>query len=122
MTQPDHIRLKRIYEPAAPDDGARFLVERLWPRGVSRERAQLDEWFRDLAPSPDLRRWYDHDLARWDEFQVRYRAELDGAEDELAPLFAALREGCATFLFAARDLEHNSAVVLRAYVLERLVS
>lgn len=118
MTGSSAIRLKRIYEVPEPADGARFLVERLWPRGMSRERAQLDEWFRELAPTADLRRWFHHDVERWAEFTRRYRAELDGAD--LDRLLAATRNHMVTFLYAAKDVEHNSAVVLRAYVQERL--
>lgn len=114
------IKLKRIYEAPDPSDGGRYLVERLWPRGVSRERAALDAWFKELAPSPDLRRWYDHDLSRWDEFQRRYRDELNTAGSDLDTLVRLVEEGSVTFLFAARDVEHNSAVVLRAFILERL--
>lgn len=114
------IRLKRIYEPPRSEDGLRFLVERLWPRGVSRERAQLDGWYRELAPSPELRRWYDHEVDRWPEFRRRYRSELDGAGSELDGLLAAARGGTVTFLYAAKDEKHNSALVLRDYVRERL--
>ena len=114
------IKLKRIYEAPSPGDGRRYLVERLWPRGVSRERAALDAWFKELAPSPDLRRWYHHDLSRWDEFQRRYRHELNTVGSDVDTLVRLVEGGTVTFLFAARDEEHNSAVVLRAFILERL--
>ncbi|MCB2187710.1 MAG: DUF488 family protein [Deltaproteobacteria bacterium] len=112
------MKLKRVYEPAEPQDGARFLVERLWPRGVSKERAQLTDWLRDLGPSPELRQWYAHDLARWDEFAQRYTAEL--AQPARAPLLARLRqaaaEGPLTLVFATRDAEHSSAWLLRKFL------
>ena len=89
MTETSAIRVKRIYEDPSPDDGARVLVDRLWPRGVSKERADLTEWLKDVAPSTDLRKWYGHDPAKFDEFSRRYRDELD--DDEHAEAFAALR-------------------------------
>ena len=106
------ITLKRAYDPAAEDDGYRVLVDRLWPRGVSREKARLDEWARELAPSTELRRWFGHDPGRFDEFQRRYREELDGHGDELEELRARARSGRLTLVFGARDTEHNDAVVL----------
>jgi uncharacterized protein YeaO (DUF488 family) len=109
------MKIKRIYDPPAAEDGQRVLIDRLWPRGLKREEARLDAWLRDVAPSDDLRRWFGHDLARWDEFQARYRREL---EDEahraaLAELRERARQGPLTLLFAAKDAEHNNAVVLR---------
>ena len=108
------IKLKRIYEPPGADDGFRILVERLWPRGFTKERAHIDLWLKDIAPSPALRTWYAHDVARWDEFVRRYQAELR-ENPLLGDLRAILHEHpVVTFLFAARDLEHNSAQVLKA--------
>lgn len=112
------IRLKRIYEPAARDDGERFLVERLWPRGIGKGSARIADWLKDLAPSPALRTWYGHDPAKWTEFRKRYRAELrDPARQALLrDLAARARRGRVTFVFAARDMERNSARVLKDVV------
>jgi uncharacterized protein YeaO (DUF488 family) len=108
------IRLKRVYEPPAPEDGFRILVERLWPRGLSKDRAGVHLWLKEVAPSPALRAWYAHDEAKWPEFQRRYRAELEGS-DALERLRALLAEHpTVTFIFAARDPERNSAAVLHA--------
>lgn len=116
------IRVARTYdEPRARvADGKRFLVERLWPRGMKKEALDLDAWVKDVAPSAALRTWYGHDPARWEEFQRRYRAELDRNEAAWGPLLEAARAGTVTLLFSARDTERNSAVVLRDYLAERL--
>ncbi len=115
------VRLKRAYDPPAPDDGARILVERLWPRGLSKEKAALAEWAKDVAPSPELRRWYGHDRARWDEFRRRYRAEL-ADRDEAREAFARLRARAAresvTLVYATRDAEYSSAAVLAGLLAE----
>ena len=111
MAQLD-IRLKRAYEPADGSDGYRVLVDRLWPRGVSREKARLDDWARELAPSAELRRWFGHDPGRFDEFRHRYREELAAHPDELEALRVRARSGRLTLVFGARDTEHNDAVVL----------
>lgn len=116
MTRRRDIRLKRAYEPAEPGDGRRFLVERLWPRGVRKADLPLDAWLKDLAPSPALRTWFGHDPAKWGEFQRRYAAELRANESALAPLRAAAREGTVTLVYAARDTERNSAVLLKEYL------
>ena len=110
------IRLKRAYEKPTPDDGLRVLVERLWPRGLSKERAAVDVWMKEVAPSPELRRWYHHDTARWGEFQERYRAELRQKGDVVEELRRECRGKTVTFVYAARDEEHNSALVLRDYL------
>jgi uncharacterized protein YeaO (DUF488 family) len=112
------VRLKRAYEPAAASDGERILVDRIWPRGVTREQAQLSEWARELAPSTELRRWFAHDPARFDEFRRRYIAELEAQETKLRELRRRARAGTLTLVFAARDEAHNDAVVL-AEVLRR---
>lgn len=108
--------IKRVYEDPAPDDGCRVLVDRLWPRGVSRERAHLDAWLKDVAPSPDLRTWWDHDPARLDEFAARYRDELDAnpAVDELRAILAG--HDVVTLLYAARSETVNHAAVLADYL------
>jgi uncharacterized protein YeaO (DUF488 family) len=106
------VRLKRAYEPAAAADGYRVLIDRLWPRGVSRERARLDEWARELAPSRELRQWFGHDPARFAEFRRRYRVELEAKETKLQELRARAHHGTLTLVYGARDTEHNDAVVL----------
>ncbi len=106
------VRTKRVYEPAEAGDGYRVLIDRLWPRGVSREDARLDEWARDLAPSDELRRWFGHRPERFDEFRRRYREELAPHADELEELRGRARSGRLTLLCGARDTEHNDAVVL----------
>jgi uncharacterized protein YeaO (DUF488 family) len=110
------VLLKRAYEPAAPGDGRRFLVERLWPRGVRKADLRLDGWLKDVAPSPELRRWFDHDPDRWPEFRRRYFTELRARTDALAPLREASGTGPVTLVYGARDTEHNAAVALREYL------
>jgi uncharacterized protein YeaO (DUF488 family) len=112
------VRLKRAYEPPAASDGYRLLVDRLWPRGVKRAEARLDEWARELAPSVELRRWFGHDPGRFEEFRRRYTDELAGQEEKLRELRRRAREGALTLVYSARDVEHNDAVVL-AEILRR---
>ena len=109
------LTIKRAYEPPSPADGRRVLVDRLWPRGVSKARLQLDAWIRDLAPSTELRKWFNHDPTRWDEFERRYRKELQAPEQEalLSSLSEHARHGTVTLVYGARDTEHNEALVLR---------
>ena len=114
---PENLQLKRAYDPAAPSDGTRILVDRLWPRGVSKERADLAEWMKDIAPSTALREWFGHDPARWAEFQTRYRAELADHQAELDQIRALARKGMVTLVYSARDEAHNDAVVLRHVLL-----
>lgn len=113
------IRTKRIYDDPDPEDGTRVLVDRLWPRGVSKEEARLDEWLKSVAPSDDLREWYDHDVERWDEFRERYRSELGDAAAETDRLFELASSGTLTLLYASTDRDHNNAVVLKAYLEDR---
>jgi len=112
------VRTKRAYEQPADSDGYRVLIDRLWPRGVSRGNARLDEWARELAPSAELRRWFAHDPARFQEFRRRYIQELAAEESKLRELRRRAREGTLTLVYAARDTEHNDAVVL-AEILRR---
>jgi uncharacterized protein YeaO (DUF488 family) len=112
------VRLKRAYEPAASSDGHRVLIDRLWPRGVSRERAKLDEWERELPPSTELRQWFGHEPSRFEEFRRRYIDELRSRRPRLTELRRWARNGILTLVYAARDTEHNDAVVL-ADVLRR---
>ena len=114
------IRIKRVYESPSRGDGRRILVERLWPRGMRKDALEADGWQKEVAPSPELRKWYAHRVERWPEFVRRYRAELDAHPDTWQPLLAAARKGKLTLLYSARDVEHNSAVVLRDYLTERL--
>lgn len=116
------IRVKRVYEPPAAEDGHRYLVERLWPRGLRKDALLLDGWLREVAPSDGLRRWFNHDPAKWDEFQRRYAAELDERPESWHPLLEAARQGTVTLLFSARDTEHNNAVALKAYLESKLAS
>jgi uncharacterized protein YeaO (DUF488 family) len=111
------IRLKRAYEEPSGSDGLRILVERLWPRGLSKERAAVDVWLKDIAPSSELRRWFGHDPAKWKEFQKRYWAELDANPDAVAELRRELGKGPVTFVYAARDEQHNGALALREYLM-----
>jgi uncharacterized protein YeaO (DUF488 family) len=105
--------MKRAYDPALPSDGYRVLVDRLWPRGVSKERAALDEWAKELSPSAELRAWFDHEPSRFPEFRRRYVAELRSERPRLAELRRRARTGTLTLVYAAHDTEHNDAVVLR---------
>jgi uncharacterized protein YeaO (DUF488 family) len=116
------IRIKRVYEPASSSDGARFLVERLWPRGMKKESLKMDGWQRDVAPSPELRQWYGHDPAKWPEFKRRYLRELGACGDACRPLLDAARRGPVTLLYSARDIEHNSAMVLKAFLETRIAT
>ncbi len=114
------IRTKRVYEPYDPSDGTRVLVERLWPRGFTRERLHADSWMREIAPTVALRTWYAHDVEKWPEFVVRYRAQLDGQPDLVNDLLALAAQGSLTLLFAASDPQHSSAAVLLEYLQKRL--
>jgi uncharacterized protein YeaO (DUF488 family) len=111
--------LKRAYDPPAPPDGSRFLVERLWPRGVRKDELRLEAWLKDVAPTADLRRWFGHDPEKWPEFKRRYFRQLHANERALAPLREAARHGTVTLVYGARDTEHNAALALREY-LERI--
>jgi uncharacterized protein YeaO (DUF488 family) len=112
------IRLKRAYEPAAPADGYRVLIDRLWPRGISRQQARLDGWEKELAPSAELRQWFGHEPGRFEEFRRRYVEELRGERHRIAALRRHAREATLTLVYSAHDTEHNDAVVL-AEVLRR---
>jgi uncharacterized protein YeaO (DUF488 family) len=106
------VRVKRAYEPAERSDGYRVLIDRIWPRGVSKEQAHLDEWARELAPSSELRRWFGHDPAKFEEFRRRYRDELAAQGEKLRELRGRAHKGTLTLIYSARDTEHNDAVVL----------
>jgi uncharacterized protein YeaO (DUF488 family) len=112
------IAVKRVYEAAHPDDGMRVLVDRVWPRGVKKEDARIDLWLKEVAPSTELRKWFGHDPEKWDEFQARYRAELEGNE-ALAELRKLSRKGRLTLVYGARDEKHNNAQALRRLIARR---
>jgi uncharacterized protein YeaO (DUF488 family) len=116
------IRVKRVYDPPSPDDGFRVLVDRLWPRGIKKDQLALDLWMKDVAPSDALRKWFGHDLAKWDEFQRRYREGLQQHRDKLDFLLSHALGSGLTLLFAAQDRHHNQAVVLREVLLERAMA
>ena len=118
----DHIKLKRAYEPPAPDDGTRILIDRLWPRGVKKIDAAIDEWVKDIAPSTGLRKWFGHDPARWQEFRRRYQSEIRQHPDEFDRLCALAQHGRITLVFAAHDEAHNDAAVLKDLLLGRRVN
>lgn len=113
----DRVRLKRAYEPPSAGDGTRILVDRLWPRGVSKADARLDGWMKDVAPSTELRKWFGHDPAKWEEFRRRYRDELAGHADDIERLRALAAKGALTLVYSAHDEAHNDAVVLREVLL-----
>lgn len=110
------IRLKRAYEPPSAADGTRVLVERLWPRGLSKREAAIDLWLKEIAPSTELRKWFAHDVAKWKEFQARYREELAHRDAAIEILRERIRGGTVTLIYAAKDEEHNGALVLKDYL------
>ena len=107
------VKLKRVYDPVSKDDGKRVLVDRLWPRGVKKDEARIDEWLKEVAPSDELRRWYGHDPSKWEEFRKRYLAELKGKSDLVARLRREKNKRTLTLLFAAKDEARCNAAVLR---------
>ena len=112
----ENVRIKRVYEPAGKDDGARVLVDRIWPRGITKTHAALDLWLKDIAPTTELRKWFGHDPSRWEEFQTRYREELERNSANVAQLRDLATAGAITLLYGAHDAEHNQAVALRDYL------
>jgi uncharacterized protein YeaO (DUF488 family) len=106
-------KLKRVYEAPAKEDGTRILVDRLWPRGLTKEKAKVDLWLKEIAPSTELRKWFGHDPAKWSEFQTRYRAELKHNAEQVSFLKKEVAKGPATLLYGAKDEQHNEAVVLQ---------
>lgn len=113
------LKVKRAYEPATKGDGRRILVDRLWPRGVSKAKLRLDDWAKEAAPSPALRTWFGHDPAKWDEFRRRYARELDAHPETWRPIRAAARKSTVTLVYGARDTVHNDAVALKQYLARR---
>jgi uncharacterized protein YeaO (DUF488 family) len=112
-----NVKLKRAYDPPTRDDGTRILVDRLWPRGVSKQHAAIDQWMKEIAPSTSLRKWFSHDPARWAEFRRRYAKEVRDQPELLEQLRGLARKGPVTLVYAARDIEHNDAVELRDLIL-----
>lgn len=110
------VRIKRVYEEPASSDGQRVLIDRLWPRGLTKEKAQLDLWLKDIAPSTELREWFGHDPEKWSRFQERYRKELKANAVAVTQLRVALETGPVTLVYGAKDKQHNDAVVLKAYL------
>ncbi|MCC6615349.1 MAG: DUF488 domain-containing protein [Anaerolineae bacterium] len=110
------IRLKRVYETAAEEDGYRVLVDRLWPRGLSKERAKVDLWLKEIAPSTALRKWFDHDPAKWDEFKTRYKRELDQQSEAVNQLANLVKQRRVTLVYGAKNTEINQAVALKQYL------
>ena len=114
------IRVKRVYNPQEPEDGLRFLVDRLWPRGMKKEDLPMDGWLKEVAPSDELRRWFGHEPAKWSDFCCRYHAELEENKEGWRPLLDMARQQDITLLFSAHDLEQNNAVALRLFLEERI--
>lgn len=115
------VKTKRIYEDPSEKDGYRILTERLWPRGISKERAKLDRWMKSVSPSNDLRKWFDHDFAKWEEFKDRYRKELFGSDAIRELIDIMEQQDTVTFVYASKDEKHNSTVVLKSFI-EQLLS
>jgi uncharacterized protein YeaO (DUF488 family) len=110
------ITLKRAYDPVSRADGTRFLVERLWPRGLSKAKLHVDGWLKDVGPSTELRKWFGHDPEKWDEFRKRYRRELDSHRDAWQPIVSTARRSRVTLVYSSHDTEHNNAVALQEYL------
>lgn len=110
------IKTKRVYDKAEKNDGTRFLVERLWPRGIKKENLKMKAWLKDVSPSPELRKWFSHDPEKWTEFKKRYRAELKSQPEAWQPVLEAVKKGDVTLLYSARDTEHNSALLLKEFL------
>ncbi len=110
------ITVKRVYTPVSPADGTRFLVERLWPRGVSTQKLRVEAWLKNVGPSTDLRKWFKHDPDKWDEFRNRYHQELDSNSRAWHPIVSAARRGPVTLVYSSHDTEHNNAVALQEYL------
>jgi len=114
------IQVKRIYESPSPDDGYRILVDRLWPRGIKKDDANFDLWLKEIAPSDSLRKWFNHEAEKWEEFKRRYSKELDRKQDLVDQLSQHGKKGKVMFLFGAKDESYNNAIALREYLLGRL--
>jgi uncharacterized protein YeaO (DUF488 family) len=113
------VKLKRVYDPVSRTDGTRFLVERLWPRGLSKEKLHLTAWLKEVGPSTELRKWFDHDPLKWARFRTRYFRELDSQPESWRPILTASRRGMVTLVYSSHDEEHNNAVALKEYLLAK---
>lgn len=111
-----NIRIKRVYEPPEKEDGTRILVDRLWPRGLTKAKADVHLWLKEIAPSTELRKWFGHDADKWAEFKTRYRAELKGNDEQVALLKEKIKNGVVTLVYGAKDEAHNEAVVLQEFL------
>ena len=111
-----HIKIKRVYERPDKEDGTRILVDRLWPRGLTKAKASVDLWLKDIAPSTELRKWFGHDPDKWAEFKTRYRAELKENDEQVALLKGEIEKGAVTLVYGAKDEEHNEAVLLQEFL------
>lgn len=111
-----NVKIKRVYEQPGSGDGVRILIDRLWPRGLTKERASIDLWLKDIAPSTKLRQWFDHDPAKWEEFKQQYRGELKENDGQVRLLKQEMRKGAVTLVYGAKDTEHNDAVVLQEFL------
>jgi uncharacterized protein YeaO (DUF488 family) len=114
------LKTKRVYEKTEKSDGTRFLVERLWPRGIKKENLKMKAWLKDVSPSPELRKWFSHDPQKWTEFKKRYRAELKSNSEAWKPILEAAKDGNVTLLYSASDTEHNSALLLKEFLEKQL--
>jgi uncharacterized protein YeaO (DUF488 family) len=112
------LKIKRVYDPVSPDDGKRILIDRLWPRGIKKEKAHIDEWLKEIAPSNELRKWYSHDPAKWAEFKKRYKKELAGKAELLKKIKAESQKQTVTLLFSTKELELNNAVALKEMLVQ----
>ena len=114
------IQLKRVYEKPDPHDGTRFLIERLWPRGIRKDELHAEAWLKEAGPSTELRKWFSHDPEKWTEFQRRYFAELNDRPEAWRPILEAAKNGTVTLLYSSHDVEHNNAVALKRYLEKKL--
>lgn len=114
------IKVRRVFDPEEQGEGARFLVDRLWPRGVRKEPLHIQAWLKEAAPSNELRHWYAHDPQKWEQFQRRYAAELDAKKESWQPLLEAARRGDVTLLYGSKERQHNNAVALKRYLEQQL--
>jgi uncharacterized protein YeaO (DUF488 family) len=114
-----NIQLKRVYEESSENDGKRILIDRLWPRGLTKEKSRIEIWLKDIAPLTELRTWFEHDPSKWDDFKKRYRNELKNNSETVSKLIEQISQGKVTLVYSAKDKEHNNAVVLAEYLGER---
>ncbi len=114
------VKIKRVYDPPAPLDGKRILIDRLWPRGLRKEGARIDAWMKEIAPSTELRKWFNHDPEKWNEFRKRFFAELDAGQESVDSIIAAARKGTVTLLFGSKEMRYNNAVALKQYLDSRM--